>query len=74
MVQIILTIPDEKIEEFKLGFLKEYPVPLDKNGDPLYSVIVWVKKIIIDFIITGYCRGKKRLAFEMADIIESIIE
>jgi hypothetical protein len=67
MVNIVITIPADKVEELKLGFLKVYPIPTDRYGVPLYTemewAIYWIKKQLFE----AYKEGKKMIAFENAN-------
>jgi len=69
MIRITIEINDEKIEEFKLGFLKVYPVPFSidmDTGKPRYLmtenewIVHWTKQQIKD----AYARGKTKIAKE----------
>ena len=74
MAKIELTIPNEKITEFKSGFLAVHPVPLDDGNNPLYSELEWFKEFIIRYVIHEYKDGKKKLAREAAVIDNDVIE
>lgn len=61
MVDITITIPDGKVEEFKMYFLYLYPIPVDEQtGEPLYTELVWFKMWLYDHIVNAYRSGKKR--------------
>lgn len=71
-VEIIYSIPNEKIDEFLLGFLAMNPVPTDTEEQPLYTTKEWVKMCGRDYFLRIYRNGKKRLA-EQAAILDSDI-
>lgn len=60
-MDIVLTIPDEKISELKLGFLTRCPVPDDGDG-PMYTDSEWLKIWIKDAVFEQYKAGKTKLA------------
>ena len=84
MAVIELIIPNAKVADFRLGFLKEHPVPftfvLDGEGNPTteklytYTDLKWFKKVIAGYAIREYKQGKKKLAYEALAIDENIIE
>ena len=73
MATITFTIDNAKVVDFKAGFLKEHPVPLDSTDTPLYKDLVWIEMVIRKYAIGEYKHGKKRLAFEAAVADDSII-
>lgn len=79
MAQIILTIPNEKLVEFKTGFLAIYPVPIDGDsksktyGQPLYTELQWFKEWLKQEAIRTYRNGKYKLATQTVQIDEEII-
>jgi len=58
MASVTYTIPDEKLTEFKLGFLKAHPVPCDDEGDPLFTDNDWIKEWGKRNFMSAYKRGK----------------
>lgn len=52
----------EQFDEFKIGFLRIAPIPLDRNGDPLFSEGDWILKNIRDHLRHLYGVGKEALA------------
>lgn len=58
MPGLTYTISDAKYAEFKLGFLKLYPVPLNKDGTPTMTENEWVKERGKQWFINSYKRGK----------------
>lgn len=55
MVTVSITIPNDKVAEFKEGFLKIYP---KKAG---YSDAQWFKKKLRDWAFRVYRNGKKQI-------------
>lgn len=64
MATITFTIPDNKLAEFKAGFLKSHPIPQDDDGNPLYTENDWIKEAIRQMIMHSYQAGKERIARE----------
>lgn len=65
MVYITITIPSDKVEEFKLGFLRANPKPEPPETDPPtppMSDIDYLKYWIRNILINEYRRGKGLLA------------
>jgi hypothetical protein len=81
-MDVTITIPNDKLDEFRLGFLKICPVPLVNvadPGDPLdmqpeMSELQWLKKVIRHGLLDKYRQGKMLLARESEDIDEGVIE
>lgn len=69
MANITITIPDEKISEFKKGFLKVQPVPLDESDNPIMGENAWIKKFIKDILVSQYKAGKEELAIEQSPTV-----
>jgi len=65
-IVIHLTIPANKSDEFKTGFYKIYPMPLNELGQPLYTDEVWCKTKGKDLIVDIYRNGKRAIASESA--------
>jgi hypothetical protein len=70
MVKITMEIPDNKLDDFKLGFLKAYP----KEG--AITDIMHVKQFLKLQLFNYYMTGKILIAQETTDpeIDEQIIE
>ena len=71
MATVTYTIPDDKLEEFKVGFLKACPVPIGENEDtgetaPIMSENAWIKEAGKQFFIKQYRKGKEMLAKQAA--------
>ena len=73
-MQIILTIPDNKLAEFRTGFLRKSPVPVDIDGNPEMTELVWLKRWIRYKLLMEYKRGKIKLAQDSIVLDDSIIE
>ena len=61
MPSVTLTISTDNYNEFKSGFLKERPIPLDENNQPIMSEGNWIKAVIKTFAIQTYKSGKKKI-------------
>ena len=59
-VVITLTIPAEKVADFRAGFLERRPI----RGN--YTEKEWIKKIVLDYILSIYRAGKQSLAVKTA--------
>lgn len=68
MAKLIYTIPDEKLDEFKEGFLKCQPTPNDMTDNE------WIKKWGRIQFMQAYRIGKQQLAREQVIIDENIME
>lgn len=80
MAKITIDIPDDKLEEFKAGFLKRHPIPegtiegVDEDGNPTVTLTgqpamgpaAWFKQIMRNYLIKVYRSGKDMLASEAA--------
>ena len=65
MVSVTFTIDDEKFEEFKIGFLKSTPIPLDEEtGIPIYTENQWIKEWGLLMYKRSYRAGKILIARE----------
>ena len=63
MATITLTIPDNKLAEFKSAYLRQHPIPLDPVTDlPTMTELAWIKQCIMQGIIADYRIGKQLLA------------
>ena len=50
-MQITFTIPDEKVQRVVDAINGLFPVPVDKNGDPLFTEGQWTKEKLRRYII-----------------------
>lgn len=62
MAAITLTIDDAKLPEFKLGFLRSFPVPLNTDGTPQFTENAWIKRWAQLVLVDAYRQGKTLLA------------
>jgi hypothetical protein len=67
-MDIIIKIPDEKVNEFRLGFLKVCP---NESGE---TDLNWFKIFIRQKLIDIYKTGKTAIAEDQAVIDENILE
>lgn len=81
-IKITLTIPENKIEDFRSGFLATCPIPMtiDPNNseDPMsmipeFTEKQWIKEWLKRKVIRAYKHGKKQLAEKTAIIDEDLI-
>jgi len=72
MASITFNIPDDKLPEFKLGFLKRHPVPLDIEDNPIMIENQWIKEWGKQQYFQAYKTGKKQLAYE-SELTDSLI-
>jgi hypothetical protein len=72
-MDITITIPNAKVPDFKAGFLKRYPVPLNEEGLPAMTEAQWLKTWIIQRLRFEYVEGKKQLAADAAVLEENEI-
>jgi len=70
MVDIIIKIPNDKVDEFKLGFFKVYP---NESGE---TDLKYLKSFIRQDLLNIYITGKTQIARETTapDIDEGIVE
>jgi len=74
MVNITLTIPTDKINEFKLGFLKHLPIPIDEDtGEPLFTELEWFTEALVRYAKQVYRRGKQKIAAEEYFVDDGVI-
>jgi len=80
-MDITITIPNAKLDEFRSGFLITCPIPLvnaAESGDPPDMVPemndkAWLKKVIRLHLFDLYRQGKRQLAKEAELIDEGVI-
>ena len=78
MAKIIIEIPDEKVTEYKIGFLARCPVPLiidnvTKQPIPEMTENEWVKVYIKRHLIAAYKEGKIIIAKNNAEFEDGIV-
>ena len=80
MAEVTISIPDEKLAEFEIGFLAKCPVPIDEDpdsetyGKPLFTEGQWIKEWIKRDLLRAYRHGKHQLATEAAQIDTEVID
>ena len=74
MASITFNIPDDKLPEFKLGFLKRHPVPIDIGGNPTMTENQWLKQWGKQQYFQAYKTGKKQSAYENQLVDGTIVE
>lgn len=73
-MDITVTIPAGKVAEFKSGFLKSCPVPVDPDTlVPEMTETQWLKAWIVSQLRRAYREGKKRIAAETATTDEGVL-
>ena len=73
MADITFTIPDNKLADFKAGFLRAIPVPVEIDGTPRYGENEWIKLCGKNRYVEAYRRGKKLIAEDSAQTDNEII-
>jgi len=68
MAQITYTLPDDKIDEFKRGFLKVYPTPEGMTDAQ------WIKQWGKEQFLNAYMAGKQITANESVAIEKDLIK
>ena len=74
MAQITYIISDDKLAEFKSGFLKHCPVPTNRNGVPIMTENAWIKEWGKQKFIWAYKKGKHLFALEQSEIEKDLIQ
>lgn len=62
MADIIITIPDDQFDEFKLGVLRAAPIPTDENDLPLFTEADWFEQLAKENYREIFISGKTLLA------------
>jgi hypothetical protein len=81
-MDVTVTIPNDKLAEFRTGFLKICPVPMKNMADPgdppdmqpEMSELDWLKKVIRLTLFDKYKQGKAILARENEVVDEGVVE
>jgi len=75
MAQITYTIPNDKLTEFKRGFLREHPnTPPNETGGITYTDNEWIREWGKRMFFSAYRYGKRKILAEGdAGIDEDII-
>ena len=85
MAELTISIPNEKVADFKAGFLRMNPVPVentnpDPEGEPVWEPTmaenVWIRRCIRTYLIEQYKSGKHWLVKDAEVIVvdEDIID
>lgn len=76
MAKVTYSIQDgTKYDDFKLGFLRAVPVPIDPvTKAPIMSESAWIKEWGKRQFFDKYKSGKSMIANEMAVIDDEVIE
>jgi hypothetical protein len=64
MVNVTLTIPDDKLVEFKTYFFKIYPVQINPATGQPYTELQWFKIIMDRYLIDIWRQGKIQINTE----------
>ncbi len=74
MATVTFTIPDNKLADFKVGFLRRIPNN-EKNEDstPMFTDNEWIKEWGKRQYLSKYKDGKQQIANEAASIDNDII-
>ena len=56
------TIPDDKVNELRTAILRDSPVPLDSEGQPIMNDLAWIKHLGVSDYMHRYEKGKRLLA------------
>ena len=68
-----ITIPAEKVEEFRRDFLAAYPVPTEVDGKS-YTEKEWFEEWSRHLFLKALRRGKEQLALQQVAIDTTIIQ
>ena len=70
MVDIILTIPNDKLGRLREAILYIMPIPLDENEQPMYTELEWFKLIIRQYVIGLVLQGERKMAFAEMNVVK----
>ena len=70
-MQITIEIDDNKIDDFKNGFLAMHPVP---DEDPPLTPKQWIERWIREKLRAEYRNGMKKRTLEALEIDEEIVK
>ncbi len=60
-MELIITVPDDAIEQVKTNVLAVMPIPKDSNGDLLYTPLAWVQKVLTEYLKRLHRQGHNKL-------------
>jgi hypothetical protein len=66
MATMTITIPDTLVPALLGAFSTVYPIPVDENGDPLYTEAAWARGHVRDYIRDVYRQAQAAAAAEAA--------
>ncbi len=66
-MDMTITVPTAQIDDFINGILTQMPVPVDENGDPLYTDNQWAKLAIQKLIKNMFVAGRMK-AFDNSNL------
>lgn len=67
-ITLTITIPDDKLTEFRLGFLKADPLPAGSTEKD------WLLRCIKRYLVRRYRKGKLLLSQETAEFQDIFVE
>ena len=62
MAEVKLTIPDDKVQRVIAALTGLYPIPTDKEGEPLFSPVAWSKEALRRWLIGSVQRWETKVA------------
>lgn len=71
-MQIPINIPDEKVQRAATAIIGLFPIPLDDDGNPLFTEYQWAKKQLIRVLIDWVYQYESKLASEAVTRDDSI--
>lgn len=75
MISITYSIPNDKVEEFRAGFLKCNPIPVMLGEEqPSMTAKQWIKEWGKQQFLNAYRVGKQQMAREQMTIEDNLIE
>lgn len=76
MVDVTITIPNDKLPRVRTGILTIHPIPVDEEGTPLYTEMQWIKLLIRKYLIELVHQGERKIAFDNLQILkdETLVE
>lgn len=74
MAQIVINIPDDKVEKFKEAFLAVRPIPIDESGNPTMVPNAWIQSCGKFFYFHTYQQGIRKLVEKEFGVDENFLE
>lgn len=72
-MQIVFTIPDEKVSRVLAAVVGLFPVPTDKDNVPLFTDAQWAKERLKRFIIDLVFQYERREAEALVEKDEGLV-